>query len=441
MSTSTRVCETFIREKRDPNFFVISKRGDLESDQFQDALWRQKKGESFLNCGCMAEVNIWPELRARIGPRKPLLCCRLRVKQHGPGCIFETIYLDQPELPLSTSLFAVPREHAAPTAEGSSATESGQGFVEWMPFGQFNAKAAARAATDSMLVSCPDGSPKIQPSNEQFFRAWLEALNAKAFEGSLSAFEAARHEGVELMFGVVFVQPTPRDDGPSLVTGHWWSGSGLKTMVFSASAKVLHDGMGRLRGRNSVLSPSYLCAAAVGPTGTVRHIWFIGIWTDGLHLVFTASETERGNTAKVRSEGGIIFVPLFSDDLDRLAPILPRMQCQMVWRYTPDGIVWRPDSAHPDVPDVVEVRGYEPGTYPEYDKDFEAKLPWYLDLGSRYRFVPVDGWRMTNEGCSFSRNEWLNPAIERGWFSPSAREVWNELRRRMGDTEPGSSNP
>jgi hypothetical protein len=414
------------------NYFSIATRANLEEETFQKALRREKDRKSILGCGCKEAENVWPSLLCReILCKRFLVCARGRIRQHGSGCIFESIYQDQPILPLSGSMFAPTVGDSARSPDGSSVAGDGIPNVNCPPFQTFICRTAAKAGTD-VFVSVDSVSPPIvQPSTDQFFKAWASVLNAKTFRGSRSAFETARREGVELVIGIVFVDPIPRPNGPTLVTGHWWSGRTLRAVAFSAAASVLHEGMGRLRGLRGVLPPPYLCAAAVEPDGTVRHIWFLGIWTDGQHLVFTASGTERSHTARIRAKGGIIYVPLLDDDLDRLAPILPRTKCQITWRYKPDAVIWWPDSEHPGVPDVVEVRGFKPGSIVRYDTDFDVKVPWYGTLGQCYRFVLVEGWQLEDDGRSFRRNEWLNPPLERGWFTPAGLKVWTEQIRRM----------
>jgi hypothetical protein len=126
-----------------------------------------------------------------------------------------------------------------------------------------------------------------------------------------------------------------------------------------------------------------------------------------------------------------MYAPLLREDLDRLATILPVRTVQLIWRYRPDSLEWRADSEDPLKPFVVEVRGFEPGKNPEYDRDFEEKVPWLRSLEPWLRFDIDESWRERDDGDCFRRGNWLRPALQPGSFSPAALERWRELLARL----------
>ena len=74
----------------------------------------------------------------------------------------------------------------------------------------------------------------------------------------------------------------------SLLSGRWWEDGHVRTVAYTVRAEVLKAGCGRIRQRHGILPPPYLAAVAVTPRGD-PHLWTVGIWTDGIHLLFTAS--------------------------------------------------------------------------------------------------------------------------------------------------------
>jgi hypothetical protein len=218
----------------------------------------------------------------------------------------------------------------------------------------------------------------------------------------------------------------------SLLTGRWWEGGHVRPVTYAVSAEVLKAGCGRIRQRLGILPPPYLAAVAVTPKGEIRHLWVVGIWTDGTHLLFTASGKERRHTAGIVAKGGILHVPLRREDLDRLAPVLPATGAMLTWQYCPDAVVWWP---HMEEPEVIEVRGFEPKKKPEednYSAQFEAKLPWYLALPPSYRFHVEDAWKDSRPAEAFQASAWRGPALLPGWLSPAALELWRGLVARLG---------
>lgn len=429
MISNTRVRE-LCPDGASRDFYVVS-RADIEGVAFQGALARTslREGKSTIVCGCRASEGVWPALvsRAGIGLR---LCVRKRIDQHAQLCQFGKIYFDQPEL-LSFSIFA-PTEANSPLAgDGSRSFENWDGKTEWLPFQRFAARSASKAGTQSFCAFNLPGSVGRQPRNLEFFHNWAAVLRDQKFGGGLDATGAARKLGVELVIGVVFDFPEILGDGANLLSGFWWNGHGLAARIYTVGADVLIAGAGRLRLLSGVLRPPYVVMAAVEPDGRVRHIWTVGIWTDGVHVAFVASGAERIHASEIASSGGVFWVPLVGADMDRLAHLFPERDVQVVWQYRPDAIVWPADPRRAK-PFVVEVRGFQPGRFPEYDSHFELKSTWYRSLTPWIDFRVVDAWKRTSVAPDFQRGAWRAPQLERGDFSPAARRRWLELLGRLG---------
>jgi hypothetical protein len=350
------------------------------------------------------------------------------VEQHRPGCIWGAIYKDQPEKPVATSLFGVAGTAHAPSGDYPDG-EAARGGPADLNYHRLCTLSAARAGTDSFRAVNPSRSPRTQPTIAGFLSAWEAVLRSWAFEGGLDAFGAARAEGCELKIGIVLDQPGLSVAGISLLSGLWWEGSVVRPIAYAVPADVLAAGCGRIRQRQGVLPPPYLVAVAVTPDGVIRHIWVVGIWTDGVHLVFTASGRERRHAARIRARGGILYVPLRREEMDRLAPVLPATAVMLTWLYCPDAVVWWPFTEEPE---VIEVRGFEPGTYPDYDRDFEAKLPWYQALGPCYLFRVDDAWQDRTPAEPFAASAWRGPPVAPGWASEAALGHWRDLVARLG---------
>ena len=429
MAASTRIWEHVYRVEK-PNDFYVTFREDLQKGPFKAALGRAISGDSFLVCGCREAEEIWPALGVRSLYSGPI-CYRKRVDQHGPGCRLGTIYNDKPDKPVATSLFGVAGVATAPSGDYTDG-ESAPGGPENLNFPRLCTLSAARGGTDAFLAPNPSRPPRVQPTFEGFLRAWESVLRAWSFQGGLNAFGAARAEGVELRIGIVLDPPGLSVPGMSLLSGRWWEDGHVRTVAYTVRAEVLKAGCGRIRQRHGILPPPYLAAVAVTPKGEIRHLWTVGIWTDGIHLLFTASGKERRHTAGIVANGGILHVPLRREDLDRLAPLLPATGAMLIWQYCPDAVVWWPNIERPE---VVEVRGFEPGKNPKddgYHAHFEAKLPWYRALGPCYDFKVEEAWRDRTPAEPFPASAWRGPALLSGRLSPAALELWRSLVARLG---------
>lgn len=431
-------------------YYNVGRRADLYTRDFQAALGRARERQSTLGCGCREAEGIWPGLGARrsILPviddgisRYFWLCVRSRVVQHGPACPFRDIYDDQPALPLSTSIFGLPGDQVTRDHLLETLGAFGDASVDTLPFHRFASHTAAIAATEAFITVNPGRPPRCQPNNNQFFQEWRRALLVRRFDQNRDAYEAAKSEGSEILIGIVFDLPTGTSGGgPELLSGYWWDGAEpiLRAGIYLVSRSVLFAGSGRIRQRRGQLPPPYLAMAVVGPDGTVRHLWLEGIWTDGRHMVFTASGGERRHAGKVVSTGGIIYVPLLAGDLDRLVALFPPRRMQLVWRYRPDAIVWWPD-AKPSAPVVKEVRGFRPGDNSDYDRDFAKKEPWYRSLEPWVSFLVEPSWEWPAGGERFTRHDWVTPALRPGFFSPAAGDRWRQLLARLAARYPAKA--
>jgi hypothetical protein len=432
MATRTRVWE-HVSGVKEPRDHYVSSRKDLLEGPFKAAIGRVCDGTSWIVCGCREADRVWPELGVRVLYGNPV-CYRRRVAQHAPDCIWSTIYGDEPDKPVATSLFGIAGTGTAPSGDYPDG-ESASGGSPDLNFPRLCTLSAAQAGTNVFLADNPSRPPRVQPAIAGFLSAWESVLRSWAFQGGLDAFSAARAEGVELKLGIVLDLPGFSVEGMSLLTGRWWEGGHVRPIAYAVSAEVLRSGCGRIRQRLGFLPPPYLTAVAVTAKGEIRHFWTLGIWTDGMHLLFAASGNERRHTAGIVARGGILHAPLRREDLDRLAPVLPATGAMMTWRYCPDAVIWWPLGENPERPEVKEVLGFEPGESPEdeeYHRHFGTKLLWYVALGPCYDFKIEEAWRDRSPTEPIPASAWRGPALLPGWLSPAALGLWRGLAARLG---------
>jgi len=209
------------------------------------------------------------------------------------------------------------------------------------------------------------------------------------------------------------------------LAGSWWDGARLIPELLVADDETVGKAMQALKGLHGVLPPPYFAVAAVAPGGKVRKLWLKGLWTDGTHMAFVDRITERTYAGSVSTGGGCFFKPIRRWDLARLQPLLPPVTAPIRWRHLCDFLVWWPKSDDPAQVTITEVCGFKPGSYPDYDRGFDAKQPFYLELGSRpgFDYHVEKAWEGRAPEIAFEQRDWKSPEIGPGRLSNAALEL------------------
>ena len=432
----------FVREKG--SFGTVDhrifSRADIDAMSFRAALQRCLKGMSELGCSCRRNEGVWPPIYSRPLPNDRFACVRLRVEEHGAGCIFSAIYGNSSALPLSLALFAPPREDTSAGAGVGPDSIHRHPTLQHLEFSAFAMRATAEACVEAFIAanrSCL-ATPRFQPTAADFFVALDEFFRRPMFAGELSAFDAALSTGAELVFGVILQQPTPGGGPESWMEAFLWQGGRMAAELLVGATKDVQSSLASQKNMyGHVLAPPYIVIALLESNRAVRRLWVQAIWSDGICLCAVDSEYERNYAGFLRKNNACVLKPMRPEDMQRLVALLgKRCSNPDALRLLPDFFYWKPESPDPSLVTVAVVQGSprndeEPS---DYHKQLDLKAASYCKLGAGWRYLAIPGWKVEKAPRPpRTPEEWRSPPIE-GSHLGDATVAW--IERKFSPAKP-----
>ena len=430
----------FVREKGSLGAVdhPISSRADIDAMSFRAALQRCLEGKSELGCSCRRNEGIWPPIYSRPLPKDRFACVRLRVEEHGAGCIFSLIYGNSSALPLSLALFASPRECTSGGAGVGPDSGRSNPNLQHLEFSAFAMRSMAEACVEAFIAanrSCL-ATPRFQPTAADFFVALDEFFRRPMFAGDLSAFDGARSTGAELVFGVILQQPTPGGGPEAWIEAFLWQAGRMAGELLVGKTTDIQSSLASQKNNyGHALAAPYIAIALLEPNRAVRRLWVQAIWADGTCLCAVKSEYERNYAAFLRKKNSCFLKPMRPEDMQRLVALLgKRCSNPDALRLLPDFFYWKPESPDPSLVTVAEVQGSprndeEPS---DYHKQLDLKAASYCKLGEGWRYLEIPGWKVEKAPRPpRTPEEWRSPPME-GSHLGSAAVAWIERKFSRG---------
>lgn len=397
-------------ERDSGDFWDVECRKDLESERLQAVLRRNHHRAGNLGCGCGLEdgmhLPVVPVLRDDL-----FGAARGDISEHRLGCFLTCAGDGLPIEQLRAAGILAPIGAATPHAGSSTAEQRELSRGAYETFSVYARSVFSLGLSLAFVAKNRDAVEFKNPTAAEVFLGIDQAVRELPFTNGFHGYETALKQQHSLRFGLVF-DPVLQDQVPAkAIPVFWWSRRRLRLGHALVAPQAMEPAVADLRIFSHHQLPPYFVFAVQDVEGCLQHIYLHQVAVEEDFLIPTESGAEtRYATELVRRRAAVIKSVRKADALATLSSL---------GISVPEGIPFRPDFLVPWrsrsglTLQVRELRGFKPGTKPDYDQLMQRRQVAGSSIACSVpvNYLEVDGTNLSWPAPTTGPESWTSTEI------------------------------